>query len=127
VAIVLAVAVLAGAAYLASPAIGDWMRQMGAGAAATSPLPSTSPPAAPATPAPTPTATRAAVPSITPTPAEPTSTLAALPLVHVVVKGETLIAIAARYGVTVVALEKANAITGPGIIYVGEHLTIPAR
>ena len=131
VAIVLAVAVLAGAAYLASPAIGDWLRQVGAGAAATSPSPSTSSPATlaptPASPAPTPTTTRASVPSITPTPAAPTSTLAATPLVHVVVKGDTLIAIAARYGVTVAAVEKANAITGAGIIYVGEHLIIPAR
>ena len=131
VAIVLAVAVLAGAAYLASPAIGDWMRQVGAGAAATSPSPSTSSLATlaptPASPAPTPTTTRAAIPSITPTPAAATSTLAATPLVHVVVKGDTLIAIAARYGVTLAAVEKANGITGAGIIYVGEHVVIPAR
>ena len=130
VAIVIAVAVLAGAAYLASPAIGDWMRQVGAGAAATSPSPSTSSLATlaptPASPAPTPTTTRAAVPSITSTPAAPTSTLAATPLVHVVVRGETLIAIAARYGVTVSAIMNANGITDAGLIYVDERLVIPS-
>ena len=129
-AIVIAVAVLAGAAYLASPAIGDWMRQVGAGATPTSTSPSTPPLATPAptpaTPARTPTTTRAAIPSITPTPAAATSTLAATPLVHVVVKGETLIAIAARYGVTVSAIMNANGITDAGLIYVDERLVIPS-
>jgi cell division septation protein DedD len=126
VAIGLAVAVLAGAAYFASPAIADWMQQMGAGASAASPSPSTSPPATPAptlsTPASTPTATRArtATPSPTPTPA-------ATPQVHVVVRGQTLISIAARYGVTAAAIKKANGITGAGLIYVGQHLIIPPR
>ena len=100
---------LAGAAYLAGPTIVDWMRQVGAGVAVTSPSPSTTPLATPAptlaTPAPTPTATRAPNASTTPWP-----TRAATPLVHVVVKGENLIAIAARYGVTVVAIKDANGI-----------------
>jgi len=128
--LVLAVAVLAGAAYLGSPAIVDWVQQMGAGAGAASTSPFTAPPAptlatpAPtlATPAPTPTATRA--PNATPS---PTPTPAATPQVHVVVRGETLIAIAARYGVTAAALKKANGITGAGLIYVGQHLVIPPR
>jgi hypothetical protein len=126
VAIGLAVAVVAGAAYFASPAIADWMQQMGAGASAASPSPSTSPPATPAptlsTPASTPTATRA--PTATPS---PTPTPAATPLVHVVVRGETLISIAARYGVTAAAIKKANGITGAGLIYVGQRLIIPPR
>ncbi len=47
--------------------------------------------------------------------------------IHVVVKGETLTGIAATYGVTVAAIEKANSISNTGLIYVGEHLVIPAR
>ena len=108
-AMVLAGTVLAGAAYLAGPTIVDWMRQVGAGVAVTSPSPSTAQRATPAptlvTPAPTPTATGAPNASTTPWP-----TPAATPLVHVVVKGENLIAIAARYGVTVVAIKDANGI-----------------
>jgi len=112
VAIGIGIAVVAGVVYFASPAIADWMQQMGAGASAASPSPSTPPPA---TPAPT-----LATPAPTPTPA-------ATPQVHVVVRGETLIAIAARYGVTAAALKKANGITGAGLIYVGQHLVIPPR
>ena len=43
VAVLIAVVVLAGAAYLASPAISDWIRQAGGGAAASSPSPSATP------------------------------------------------------------------------------------
>ena len=112
VAIGIGIAVVAGVVYFASPAIADWMQQMGAGASAASPSPSTPPPA---TPAPT-----LATPAPTPTPA-------ATPQVHVVVRGETLIAIAARYGVTAAALKEANGITGAGLIYVGQRLVIPPR
>jgi LysM repeat protein len=130
VAIVIAIAVLAGAAYLASPAIGDWMRQVGAEATPASTSLSTPPLATPAptpaTPARTPTATRAAIPSITPPSTKPKSPVAATPLVHVVVRGETLIAIAARYGVTVSAIMNANGITEAGLIYVDERLIIPS-
>lgn len=125
-AMVLVGAVLAGAAYLAGPTIVDWMRQVGAGVAVTSPSRSTPPPATPAptmtTPAPTPTATRA--PTATPS---PTRTPAATPQIHVVVRGETLGVIAARYGVTVAAVKKANGITDVGLIYVGQRLVIPSR
>jgi LysM repeat protein len=125
---VLVGAVLAGAAYLAGPTIVDWMRQVGAGVAVTSPSRSTPPPATPvptpATPAPMPTATRA--PTATPSPTRtPARTPAATPQIHVVVRGETLGVIAARYGVTVAAIQKANGITDPGLIYVGQHLVIP--
>jgi hypothetical protein len=126
VALVLAGAMLAGAAYLGSPAIADWVRQVGDGAGAASPSPSIPPPTTPAptltTPAPTPTATPAATATTTPTP-----TRVATPLVHVVVRGENLIAIAARYGVTVAAIKNANGITDPGLIYVGQRLVIPPR
>jgi spore germination protein len=45
----------------------------------------------------------------------------------VVVRGDTLIAIAARYGVTVAAIQKANRIPDPSLIIVGWHLVIPPR
>jgi LysM repeat protein len=45
--------------------------------------------------------------------------------VHDVVKGETLIGIAARYGVTVVAIRDANGLKDPGLIIVGQQLVIP--
>ena len=128
VAIGIGIAVVAGVVYFASPAIADWMQQMGAGASAASPSPSTPPPATPsptlATPTPTPTPTATGVPTATPS---PTRTPAATPQVHVVVRGETLIAIAARYGVTAAAIKKANGITGAGLIYVGQRLVIPPR
>jgi LysM domain len=113
-AVVIAVAVLAGAAYLGSPAIVDWVRQVGSGTGPASTSPSTPPPATR-----TPTATHA--PTATPTPKR-----TATPLVHVVVKGETLNAIATRYGVTLTALEKANGIKDPNLIHVGQRLIIPA-
>jgi LysM repeat protein len=46
--------------------------------------------------------------------------------VHVVVAGETLTGIAARYGVTVNAIVDANSITDARLIHVGERLVIPA-
>jgi LysM repeat protein len=45
---------------------------------------------------------------------------------HVVSAGETLAAIAARYGVSVPALAAANGISDPSRIVSGQHLTIPA-
>jgi len=125
VAIVLAVVLLTSAIYLGSPAIVDWMRHVGAGAGATNPSPPTPPPTlTPSSPTPAPTATR--TPTATPSP-RPTPTPAATPQVHVVVRGETLGVIAARYGVTVAAIQKANRITNVGLIYVGQHLVIPPR
>jgi LysM repeat protein len=125
-AVVLPAIVLAGAAYLASPMIVDWVRQMGVGGPAASPSPSTAPltssAQASSTPAPTGTPSPEPTPRITPKPTQsPTS------LTHVVVKGETLTGIAARYGVTVAAIEEANAITDVSLIYVGEQLVIPSH
>lgn len=53
-------------------------------------------------------------------PAAPTS------VVHVVSAGETLAAIAARYGVLVQDLAAANAISDPSRIVTGQRLTVPA-
>lgn len=44
--------------------------------------------------------------------------------VHVVARGETLASIAARYGTTVSALARANGISNPSLIYVGQRLVI---
>lgn len=44
---------------------------------------------------------------------------------HVVQKDETLLSIARRYGVTVQAIQKANNIANPDLIYPGQVLVIP--
>lgn len=70
---------------------------------------------------PKPTVTRAmptAAPPDTPTPS-PT------PIFHEVQPGETLIAIALQYGVTVAALQSANGISDPSTLQVGQDLIIP--
>jgi LysM repeat protein len=131
VVVVVAIAVLvvlAVAAYLASPAIGDWVRQVGASApsAGASPVVSRSASPAPSltTPLPDPSRAPDQSPAAAPTPT-PTPTRAATPIIHVVAKGEYLIRIAARYGVPVDAIIRANRITDPSLIYVGERLLIP--
>jgi LysM repeat protein len=45
--------------------------------------------------------------------------------VHVVQRGETLYAIATRYGTTVQAISSANALRNPSYIYAGQRLVIP--
>jgi LysM repeat protein len=70
---------------------------------------------------PRPTVTRSvptAAPPDTPTPS-PT------PIFHSVESGETLIAIALQYGVTVAALQSANGISDPSTLQVGQELMIP--
>jgi LysM repeat protein len=47
--------------------------------------------------------------------------------VHVVRRGETLIAIALRYGVSAWDIARANGITNLNYIYVGQRLVIPGR
>ena len=44
---------------------------------------------------------------------------------HTVVRGETLVRIAARYGTTVRAITQRNNISNPNRIYVGQRLAIP--
>ncbi|NLT42988.1 MAG: LysM peptidoglycan-binding domain-containing protein [Anaerolineae bacterium] len=53
------------------------------------------------------------------------ATPAAIPLEHVVQRGETLSRIAAAYGVTVADLMAANGITNANLIYIGQRLIIP--
>ncbi len=50
---------------------------------------------------------------------------AAAPIVHVVRNGEHLTGIAARYGTTITAIARANAITNPSYLRVGQRLSIP--
>lgn len=45
--------------------------------------------------------------------------------VYVVVKGDTLSGIAAKYGTTYQALAQANGISNPNLIYVGQEIKIP--
>ena len=44
---------------------------------------------------------------------------------YIVQRGDTLFAIATRFGVTVAALTAANGISNPNLIFVGQPLTIP--
>jgi LysM repeat protein len=74
-------------------------------------------------------ATIAALPTVTramPTAPPPnTPTVSPTPTVHVVQTGETLIAIALQYGVSVAALQTANGITDPSTLQVSQELIIP--
>ena len=60
-----------------------------------------------------------------PVPAVAVTPVAPEPVVHVVVRGENLTRIAARYGVTVADLVAANAIANPSRIFAGQRLAIP--
>ncbi|HEX2884204.1 MAG TPA: LysM domain-containing protein, partial [Candidatus Limnocylindria bacterium] len=80
-----------------------------------SPTPEPTPqPTPPPTPAPTPVPTVAATPA--PPPAQTT---------YVVQQGDTLAAIAQRFGTTVAAIQAANGIADPNEIIVGQVLVIP--
>lgn len=133
--------VLAAAALLAGPTIGDMVRdwQPGVGGVPSASPPATPPPATPTptpspTPSPTPTPspeptaapTASASPAPTPTPA-PTASPSPKPIRHVVARGETLTSIAKRYGVTIAAIRRANGIADPSLIRVGQRLVIPRR
>jgi LysM repeat protein len=96
-------------------------------------------PSASATPSPTPTPTASATPSPIPTPtasptpsptpqATPTPTPAPTPVpqrTYVVAEGDTLAAIAERFGTSVGALQSANDIEDPDEIVIGQVLVIP--
>lgn len=46
-------------------------------------------------------------------------------LVYIVKRGDTLIAIAGRYGVSVEAVKRLNRLKDPNLIFVGQHIRIP--
>ena len=80
----------------------------------------------PASPSPTPAPTPSITPTATPV-ASAAASIAPRPLIHIVKSGETLSSIAAKYGVSLSALEAANRIANPNLIMPGQKLTIPRR
>jgi LysM repeat protein len=86
---------------------------------------------APATPTntPRPTATRRA--TFTPVPATPsdtpTPTVTPTPIIYVIKKGDTLLAIARQFGVTVQALQEVNGITDPRRLRIDQEIIIPLQ
>ena len=91
------------------------------------PEPPTATPEPPtATPPPPPTNTPVAAATFTPSPSQPTATPAPVAAgQHTVQAGENLFRIALRYNTTVSAIANANGIANPGLVYVGQVLTIP--
>lgn len=87
------------------------------------PVPPTSTP----TTTPTPLATAQATATPAPYTPEPTSTPTPepTPIVHTIGPGETLIAIARKYGVSVQAIQEANGITDPRSLRVSQQILIP--
>jgi LysM repeat protein len=73
---------------------------------------------------PTPTAVSASLPGVTPFPTVPAQP-PALPQSHMVQSGETLGAIAQLYGVSMEDLLRANNLTDPNVLNVGQTLIIP--
>jgi len=70
------------------------------------------------TAAPTPTPTPESTPTATPKPAS-------TPLVYIVKRGDTLTAIAIRYGVSVASIRSINDIPDPNVIVTGQRIVIP--
>jgi murein DD-endopeptidase MepM/ murein hydrolase activator NlpD len=91
----------------------------------TRPAPTTLPP----TPTPTPVLMPTLPPTATPVPYTPeptaTPTPTPTPIIHTIARGETLIAIAARYGVSVAAVQELNGIADPRRLQVGQQIFIP--
>ena len=105
-------------------------------ASSSTPTPRRSTPTATVTSTPTPTPPPTPMPSATATPLPPTPTVipttqpesptpAPASLMHVVVYGETLSSIAARYGVTTNAIIELNGLSNPNLIVAGRQLLIP--
>jgi LysM repeat protein len=76
-----------------------------------------------------PLATATPRPTFTPAPATPaptaTPTVTPTPIVYVVQSGDTLLAIAAKFGVTAEAIQEANGIVDPRRLQIGQQLIIP--
>ncbi len=97
-----------------------------AGGAAASP--SASPvvsPGASTTRSPSSTPSSAASPRPTSTPGTSPTDATPAPIIHAVVRGETLSSIANRYGVTIAAIQEANGLADPNYIVGGQRLIIP--
>jgi LysM repeat protein len=81
----------------------------------------------PPTETPRPTATRRA--TFTPVPATPsdtpTPTVTPTPIIYVIEKGDTLLAIAREFGVTVKGIQEENGITDPRRLRIGQEIAIP--
>lgn len=98
-------------------------------------MPLPSPTAMPHTPQPTPTATRAATATrratFTPVPATPsdtpTPTVTPTPIIYIIKKGDTLLAVANQYGLTVSDVQSANGIADPRRLHIGQELIIPVK
>ncbi len=87
------------------------------------PVPSTATPTATLTYTPTAAATATPAP-YTPEPTA-TPTLSPTPVIHTIASGETLIAIASRYGVSVAAIQEANGIVDARLLRVSQEIVIP--
>ena len=78
---------------------------------------------------PRPTATRRA--TYTPVPATPsdtpTPTVTPTPIIYVIQKGDTLIPIARKFGITVQAIQEANGISDPRRLRIGQEIIIPPK
>ncbi len=78
----------------------------------------------------TPTSTPTAKPTATPAPYTPaptaTPTVTPTPIVHVIARGETLLAIANKYGVSVADIQEVNGISDPRLLQVGQQIFVPA-
>lgn len=79
-----------------------------------------------ATPTPVETIPVATDPPEAPSPTPTPTPTAAVSQTHVVEAGDTLGAIAARYGVTVEAIVEANDLSDPDVLAIGDELVIPA-
>ncbi|WP_291379066.1 lytic transglycosylase domain-containing protein [Demequina sp.] len=66
-----------------------------------------------------------AIPGATTSPSTPELTATAPSLTYVVRSGDTVWSIATRHGTTVAAIADANALKDPGVIRVGQALTVP--
>ncbi|MBI4319580.1 MAG: LysM peptidoglycan-binding domain-containing protein [Chloroflexi bacterium] len=113
---------------IASTATPRSAQPVGPASGAQQPLVAPKPP-----PAATPTGVQATPTARTPTPAgtppsSPTPKATATPTtrIHVVGQGDTLSEIAEKYGISTQALMRANGITDPDKLAVGDKLTIPA-
>jgi LysM repeat protein len=95
----------------------------GPGISSTTPEPSATASPEP-TPPPTPSPTSAPTPSPTSAPT-PSPTPEATSVIYVVQPGDSLLAIADKFGVTAAAIRRANDIDDPNLIQVGQRLTIP--